>query len=98
MTEGPKLLPSILNCTDPVGVAPPASGETVAVNDTDWPKLDGLSDDAISVVVLAGSTVWDSFGLWSSAKSAVAAVKTAFRFLLPVDVGVNVHCPADNGA
>ena len=54
----PKLLPSILNCTVPVGVPEPgATALTVAVKVTDWPEQDGLADDAIAVVVESLLTV-----------------------------------------
>jgi hypothetical protein len=45
------------NVTVPVGT--PSVPATVAVNVTDWPKLDGLSDD-VTVVVLGSllATVW----------------------------------------
>jgi hypothetical protein len=51
------LLPSILNCTAPVGVAAPGAAATVPEKDTDCPTLEGLRDDATDVVVVAGLTV-----------------------------------------
>src|ERR1700674_4603410 len=51
------------NVTVPVGV-PPAVLVTVAVNVTDWPPTEGLSDDTSTVVVGAALTVcrmiWDA--------------------------------------
>ena len=50
----PTGLPPSRNVTVPVGVpAPGATGETVAVKVTDWPKTDGLADEVMPVVVLA---------------------------------------------
>src|ERR1019366_3141171 len=47
-------LPPSRNVTDPVGVPPPgATGETVAVKVTDWPKTEGFTDEVTAVVVLA---------------------------------------------
>ena len=46
-----------LNATVPVGVPLPEVGKTVAVKVTDWPNVDGLSDDATAVEVAAGLTV-----------------------------------------
>src|SRR5437667_11135432 len=46
-----------LKMTEPVGV--PAPGETaltVAVNVTDWPNTDGLTDEASAVLLLASLT------------------------------------------
>ena len=51
-------LPPSRNVTVPVGVpAPGATGETVAVNVTDWPKTDGFTDEVTVVVVSALLTV-----------------------------------------
>jgi hypothetical protein len=44
----------------PVGCAVPAVGATVAVNVTDCIKLDGFTELATVVVVLAAFTVWVS--------------------------------------
>jgi hypothetical protein len=44
-----------VNCTVPVGV--PALLVTVAVNVTDWPKVEGLTEDVTAVVVVAWFTV-----------------------------------------
>jgi hypothetical protein len=44
-----------VNCTVPVGVPPLLV--TVAVNVTDWPTVDGFTDDVTAVVVLTGFTV-----------------------------------------
>jgi hypothetical protein len=51
-------MPPSLKMTVPVGV--PVLGDvavTVAVKVTDWPKTEGLADEAIAVVVLALLTV-----------------------------------------
>src|SRR6266487_916316 len=59
----PKLLPSILNCTVPVGVPEPgATAVTVAVKVIDWPKQDGFAELVTAVVVLALFTVCVRFG------------------------------------
>ena len=44
-------MPSTLNCTAPVGVEVPLVATTVAVNVTDWPKVEGFGEDASDVVV-----------------------------------------------
>ena len=47
--------------TVPVGVpAPGATGATVAVKVTGWPKTDGSGDEVTVVVVDACATVWVS--------------------------------------
>ncbi|MDE3229382.1 MAG: hypothetical protein KGO05_05845 [Chloroflexota bacterium] len=54
-------LPSITNCTVPVGVpAPGAVTLTVAVKVTVWPNDEGLAEEVRAVVVLAWLTVWVS--------------------------------------
>ena len=59
VTGVPKLEPSTRNCTVPVGVPlPGATTETAAVKVTDWPKTDGLAEEATVVVVPAAFTVW----------------------------------------
>jgi hypothetical protein len=59
-TGEPKFTPSTTNCTAPVGatVEPPELSVTVAVKVTDWPKVDGFSDDCTVVIVAAAVTVW----------------------------------------
>src|SRR5215207_8332888 len=97
-TGPPKFAPSILNCTVPAGCPPPGSGETVAVNDTDWAKADDASEDVTTVVVLTGRTVWSSVSLLL-AKLPLADAYCAVRSrLFPVPVGTNTHCPALTGA
>jgi hypothetical protein len=49
VTGAPKLIPSIANCTVPVGVPAP---DTIAVNVTLCPKVDGFTDDVTVVVVV----------------------------------------------
>src|ERR1043166_2233161 len=45
--------------TEPVGVpAPGGTALTVAVKVTDWPKTEGLAEEAREVVLLAWPTVW----------------------------------------
>jgi hypothetical protein len=47
-----------MKATEPPGVPPPgATALTVAVSVTDWPKVDGFTDDVSVVVVLAWFTV-----------------------------------------
>jgi hypothetical protein len=46
------------NVTVPVGAPPPLVGVTVAVKVTEFPFVDGLSDDAMLVVVGAFVIVW----------------------------------------
>ena len=54
VTAEPRFEPPSLNCTVPVGVpVAGATGLTVAVNVTDWPKTDGFVDEATVVVVAA---------------------------------------------
>ena len=52
-TAEPKFVPSTTNCTVPVGVPvlPLELSATVAVKVTDWPKVDGLTEDVTVVVV-----------------------------------------------
>jgi hypothetical protein len=52
----PMLTPPSFKVTVPVGV-PEMALMTVAVNVTDWPKVEGLSDEVTVVVVCAGLTV-----------------------------------------
>ena len=55
----PSVLVPSLKVTVPVGTAVPgALATTVAVNVTDWPLCDGLSDDVTPVVVASLFTVW----------------------------------------
>src|SRR5439155_26323990 len=57
----PRLVAPSEKVTTPVGVAtavlPGALTETVAVNVTDWPGVDGLTADVTTVLVLAWPTV-----------------------------------------
>jgi hypothetical protein len=62
--------PSI-KVTEPVGAAWPL--ETVAVRVTDWPKLEGVSEEATVAVVPAGFTTWVVADEVAPPKSAVAA-------------------------
>ena len=55
----PSVVEPSLNVTVPVGV--PAPGDvavTVAVNVTDWPNTDGLTDETSAVVVASWLTTW----------------------------------------
>jgi hypothetical protein len=54
VTGEPEGEPSTLNWTVPVAV----DGVTVAVKVTAWPKVDGLTDEATAVVLVALLTVW----------------------------------------
>lgn len=57
----PMELPPSRKLTVPLGVpAPGDAAETVAVNVTDWPKTEGLTDDVTAVVVLSLFTTCDS--------------------------------------
>lgn len=47
----PSVLVPLLNVTVPVGVPPPDEGVTVALKVTDWPKVDGFSDEVRAVFV-----------------------------------------------
>lgn len=60
-----------INVTDPVGAAYVL--ETVAVSVTDCPKLDGFSEDATAVVVVAAFTTWLIAGEVAALKFPVAA-------------------------
>src|SRR5438093_7765852 len=59
-TSGPpRLDPSTLNCTDPLGVPEPgAIAPTVAVNVTDWPNTDGLTEEVTEALLPALFTTW----------------------------------------
>jgi hypothetical protein len=46
------------NVTVPLGVPPPLVGVTVAVKVTEFPDVDGLTDDVMFVVVGAAVMVW----------------------------------------
>jgi len=52
-TGAPEAAPSIKNWTEPVGVAGPDVLTTVAVNVTDCPKIDGLTEEVTVVEVVA---------------------------------------------
>jgi hypothetical protein len=53
-----KVVVPSMKATEPPGVPPPgATALTVAVSATDWPKVDGFTDDVSVVVVLAWFTV-----------------------------------------
>jgi hypothetical protein len=55
----PALLPSIVNCTMPVGVPlPGAVTVTVALKVTLWPDTDGLTEPLTAVLVAALFTIW----------------------------------------
>jgi len=57
VTGEPKLLPSIVNCTVPLGVpVPGATAATVAVKLTACPYTDGFRLDTTVVLLLAGLT------------------------------------------
>ena len=59
LTGLPVLLPSITNCTVPVGApAPGAVMLIVTVKFTVWPEVDGLIEATTTVVLLALLTVW----------------------------------------
>jgi hypothetical protein len=54
----PKVVVPSLKVTVPVGVPTPGdTGTTVAVNITDWPKSEGLSEEVTLEVVAAWLTV-----------------------------------------
>src|SRR5436189_3503254 len=56
--NGPWSAPSMKKLTVPAGVSvAPPSGDTVAVNVTDWPKNDGLTVEVTPVLLLAWLTV-----------------------------------------
>ena len=51
VTALPKFVPSIWNCTVPVGVSEPGGlAATLAVKLTDWPKAEGLAVEVTAVV------------------------------------------------
>ena len=53
----PMIVPPCLKMTEPVGVGPEVA-VTVAVKVTDWPTVDGFSEDCIDVVVaMAGGRI-----------------------------------------
>ncbi len=57
VTGDPKFVPSILNCTVPVGAVLPVLGVTVAVKETDCPYVEGLVDELTDVVVAVVAAV-----------------------------------------
>jgi hypothetical protein len=60
----PSVVAPSLKVAVPVGVpAPGATALTVAVNVTDWLKVDGFAEEATVVLLLAGLTVWESVAL-----------------------------------
>jgi hypothetical protein len=55
----PALLPSIRNCTVPLGIpAPGAVTLMMAVKPTLWPDAEGLTEELTNRLVVAGVTVW----------------------------------------
>ena len=59
LTGAPKADPSSENCTVPVRVPEPgATALTVAVKVTDWPKTEGLAEEATVVLLPAWLTLW----------------------------------------
>jgi hypothetical protein len=46
--------PGMVKVTEPVGMAPGGTSDTVAVNVTDWPVTEGLNDDVRTVCVTEG--------------------------------------------
>jgi hypothetical protein len=57
----PKILVPDLKVTDPVGT-PDVLDVTVAVNVTDWPTVDGFSEEVKAVFVAAFPTTWEIAG------------------------------------
>ena len=56
---GPSMVEPSMNVTEPPGIPVPGDvAVTFAVNVTDWPKTDGLTEVVTVVVVLAGLTTW----------------------------------------
>jgi hypothetical protein len=51
VTGEPAAVPSTLNCTVPVGVAVPLAADAVALMVTDWPTIEGFSEEESFVVV-----------------------------------------------
>ena len=58
VTGEPKFVPSMTNCTLPVGAVVPEAGQTLAVNVTAWPKTEGLAEEVTVVSVPTALTVW----------------------------------------
>lgn len=91
VTGAPKSDPSILNWTVPVGVPDPGdTTETVAVNVTDWPKIEGLTELATAVVVLALEMVKEP--LTAENKPALDAV-SSFEPTVSIERLLNVAKP-----
>src|SRR5437867_9298299 len=57
------VLPSLTVIVPPRGPDPGATARTVAVKVTDWPKVDGFTDDVTLVVVVAFVTMCEADGL-----------------------------------
>jgi hypothetical protein len=59
VTGLPKFVPSMTNCTVPVGVPlPGAVTLTVAVKLTLWPANEGLTEESTTVLVVPLATIW----------------------------------------
>ena len=92
----PKLVAPSLNVTVPVGVTDPDVCVTVAVNVTDWPNTDGLSDEINVVVVPALLTAINGLVLVLAASALSVAVTELLLAVLRVTL--NVCVPALNAA
>ena len=77
-----------MNCTVPVGVTLPLACVTVAVNVTDWPRMDGFSDEPSVVVVPIVVPVPLSGIVWATLLPfRVLSVTTSDPLKLPMAVG-----------
>jgi hypothetical protein len=76
-TALPNVVPPLINVTVPVGATYPLV--TVAVNVTAWPALEGFSEEASVVVVLAALITWLSAEEVEAPKFPVAAYTTVIE-------------------
>src|SRR5207247_2611367 len=103
----PRVDPATLNCTDPLGVPEPgAVGPTVAVNVTDSPNTEGLTEEVTEVVVPALLTTWAEamvpvlpLKLASPEKTADTVCDPTARVVVdfvawPPDMGMEAPIPA----
>jgi hypothetical protein len=76
----PRSVPLTSNCTDPVGVAVPPAGATVAVKVTGWPAAEGLGDavsvDKVTTVLLVVAAVPASILARSARRTVDGATRT----------------------
>src|SRR5208282_3739363 len=84
----PRTVAPFWKVTVPVGMPLPDCGATVAVNVTDLPWIDGLTDEVSAVVVPAGVPVNPKIcNCWLLATKTRPSATTGTRFALPFVLG-----------